>query len=276
MWSLGEASLRIWPWLTAAVAGWVAYRWILWSRRGFDFQDEGAYLLISQNPWQNSSPSFYGFLLHPLYLLSLQDPGLYRLLSVLLLAAAAGACAYTWWRRQEVPLRALQSKAGIAALCMTGALLVYSDGQRTPSYNTLVFFGALLAWTGYFGLSLGATLRRGCWWLLVLGIVLAFLAKWPAGVILAALFVFLAWKNRLYQPGDGVVIFGALLVFGVFIWGGIGKQGMQDIWRMTKSDNVRRRDGRDVCKVMYFMYVLYFYVFWQIVFAYSFQTYSGV
>jgi hypothetical protein len=54
------------------------------------------------------------------------------------------------------------------------------------------------------------------------------------------------------------------------------KQGMQDIWHMTKSDNVRRRDGRDVCKVMYFMYVLYFYVFWQIVFAYSFQTYSGV
>ena len=97
-WSLGEASLKIWPWLTAAVAGWVAYRWILWSRRGFDFQDEGAYLLISQDPWKNASPSFYGFVLHPLYLLSFQDPGWFRLLSALLLAAAGGACAYVWWR----------------------------------------------------------------------------------------------------------------------------------------------------------------------------------
>jgi len=50
------------------------------------------------------------------------------------------------------------------------------------------------------------------------------------------------------------------------------KQGMQDIWRMTTSDE----EMAGMCKVMYFMYVLYFYVFWQIVFAYSFQTYSGV
>lgn len=227
-WSLGEASLRIWPWLTAAVAGWVAYRWILWSCRGFDFQDEGAYLLISQNPWQNSSPSFYGFLLHPLYLLSLQDPGWYRLLSVLLLAAAGGACAYTWWRRQEMPLRALQSKAGVVTLCMTGALLVYSDGQRTPSYNTLVFFGALLAWTGYCGLGLGIALRRGCLALLVAGITLTFLAKWPAGVLLAALFIFLVWKNRLSRSGDGSFVSFVLFFAGMISWAWIGKQGIQD------------------------------------------------
>jgi len=106
------------------VAGWVAYPWILWSRRGFDFQDEGAYLLISQDPWKNASPSFYGFVLHPLYLLSFQDPGWFRLLSALLLAAAGGACAYVWWRRQGMSPQEPTLKAGLAALFITGALLV--------------------------------------------------------------------------------------------------------------------------------------------------------
>ena len=225
---VGAFFSRLWPWLTTAVAGWVAYRWILWSRRGFDFQDEGAYLLISQDPWKNASPSFYGFVLHPLYLLGFQDPGWFRLLSVLLLAGAGGACAYVWCRRQGMCPGVLGWKTGVMALLATGALLVYSDGQRTPNYNTLVFFGALVAWTGYFGLGLEAGFRRASLWALVIGIGLAFLAKWPAGFLLVILFVSLLWKNRLVRTGDAGVVWQALLLTGIVSLGWIGKQGIQD------------------------------------------------
>ena len=224
----GQQTLRIWPWLAWATAVWVGWRWWQGSWTGFEFQDEGAYLLISHDPWRNSSPSFYGFVLHPLYLLAGRDPGWFRILSVVCLVAAAWGCATAWWKRESPTPAGPLVRAGVTTLLVTGSLLVYSDGQRTPSYNTLVFFGALLAWTGYFRLGAGTGFRRGAWWLMAAGLVLAFLAKWPAGVLMAALFVALVWQNRLYGAGDGGVIFRALLFAGMacLLW--IGGRGIAD------------------------------------------------
>ena len=77
---IGQKTLMVWPWLAGITALWVALRWVGWSRQGFDFQDEGSYLLIAQDPWRNIFSSLYGFVLHPLYLLSFRDPGWFRLL----------------------------------------------------------------------------------------------------------------------------------------------------------------------------------------------------
>lgn len=224
----GKKTLRLWPWLTCGVASWVAWRWISCAWGGFDFQDEGSYLLVSENPWRNSFSSLYGFVLHPLYLLSGQDPGWFRLLSVLVLLVGGWGLAWVWWRRAGTLPEHPFLRTGIAAVLISGALLVYSDGRRTPSYDTLVFFGALLAWGGYLGLWHGNSFRIWAWFALVNGILLAFLAKWPAGTLLVALFLLLIWKHRLAQRRDGIPVVGILSVVVLFwIWW-VGWEGLQN------------------------------------------------
>lgn len=226
-------TLKIWPWLAALVAAWVGYRWILWSRRGFDFQDEGSYLLLSQDPWRNTFSSLFGFVLHPLYLLSFQDPGWFRLNSVLVLAAAAMGCAYAWWVRNKIFSGDILGKLGVAALLITGALLVYSDGRRTPSYDTLVFLGALVAWAGYFGLGEERGLRFWSWCAIANGLFFSFLAKWPSGVLMVPLFFWMIWKNNLWRRSDLALVLALTFSLAAFWTWWIGIQAIRETAQMV-------------------------------------------
>ena len=227
---IGQKTLRVWPWLAGAAALWLALRWMGWSRQGFDFQDEGSYLLIAQDPWRNMFSSLFGFVLHPLYLLSFRDPGWFRLLSLVFLAGAALGCAWVWCKRERI---SFSPRTGVAAFLISGALLVYSDGQRTPSYNTLVFFGTLLAWTGYFGLWQEKDRRFWPWCAIINGIALAFLAKWPSGVLLVPLLGWLIWKNKLWRRSDLFLVIGPVVLVGVFWFWWIGKTAIMQTARMV-------------------------------------------
>lgn len=231
--TIGIKTLKIWPWVAAGVAAWLVCRWAFWSRRGFDFQDEGSYLLLAQDPWRNTFSSLFGFVLHPLYLLSFQDPGWFRLASVLFLAAAALGCAYAWWVRSKNFSGDILGRAGIAALLITSSLLVYSDGRRTPSYDTLVFFGALVAWAGYFGLWEEKGLRFWSWGAIVNGLFFAFLAKWPSGILMLPLFFWIIWKNNLWRQSDLGLVLALVFSLATFWTWWIGIQGIRETAQMV-------------------------------------------
>jgi len=205
---------RAWPWVALAVAVWVGFRWIAGSGAGFEFTDEGLYFLAAQDPWRNVHSTHFGFFLHPLYELAGRNPGAYRCLALLVLLGAAWVCAGTWksWQRLG------KNDAGFAhaatALILSGALLVFSNGRRTPAYDYLVFLGALLAWAGFFRIDASRGRDRGGWVLLAAGLWTAAYGKWAVAVVLAGLFGILG-SARQVPWRQGVLPFAATMTLGL-------------------------------------------------------------
>jgi len=64
--------------------------WVANADRGLQMTDEASYLLIAQDPWNmGGHTSFYGFLLHPLWVLSGGHVGPFRLAGFFILVVAA-------------------------------------------------------------------------------------------------------------------------------------------------------------------------------------------
>jgi len=221
----------LWPWLVWALAVWVGWRWIGESGRGFEFLDEGLYFLAAHDPWKNIHSTQFGFALHPLYTLAGRDPGIYRILCLLPLLAAAGVCAICLWRWQRPAWNDRGAAGSAGALILTGALLVFSDGRRTPAYDYLVLVGGLLAWAGFFV----ADFTRGAhplgWVLLAAGLLIASFGKWAVAVVLAGLFASLLWVRKI-PPVAGFFPFAVTLgagLTGAFFW--IGPEALRLSWQ---------------------------------------------
>jgi hypothetical protein len=188
------------------------WRWIYWSSHGFEFTDEGLYLLAAQDPWKNTFSTFFGFLLHPLFLLSKGDLGLYRVLALVLLIGIAGVLAISYVRFLRISRGWVQFASLIAII--SASLLVFSDGRRTPGYDYLVLAGALVAWAGYFSLRSHALGSIGGFLLLSTGLIICAFGKWVVAVLLLGIFLILLGTKKLLTTRK-IILWASLLALGL-------------------------------------------------------------
>ena len=115
---------------------------------GLEMSDEGAYLLVAGDPWYAPAHgSFYGFALHPLWILCGQTVTGFRWGGLLVWLAACFYFANAVVR--TIPSFGSPRPYRIPSGWIFGSLLVagfvlYSDGVRTPNYNWLSHVGAAL------------------------------------------------------------------------------------------------------------------------------------
>ena len=188
------------------------WRWIYWSRHGVEFTDEGLYLLAAQDPWKNTFATFFGFLLHPLFLLSRCDLGLYRVLALVLLVGIAGILAISYVRFLQISFGWVQLASATAII--SASLLVFSDGRRTPGYDYLVLAGALVAWAGYFSLRSRALGSIGGFFLLSSGLIICAFGKWVVALLLLVIFLILLGTKKLLTPRK-MILWASLLALGL-------------------------------------------------------------
>jgi hypothetical protein len=188
------------------------WRWIYWSKHGFEFTDEGLYLLAAQDPWKNTFSTFFGFLLHPLFLLSNSDLGFYRVLALVLLIGIAGILAISYIRFLRIT-RGWVQLASVSAI-ISASLLVFSDGRRTPGYDYLVLAGALVAWAGYFSMRSLALGSIGGFLLLSTGLIICVFGKWVVALLLLGMFLILLGRKNLLTPRK-IILWAGLLALGL-------------------------------------------------------------
>jgi len=188
------------------------WRWIYWSSHGFEFTDEGLYLLAAEDPWKNTHSTLFGFLLHPLFLLSRCDIGLYRVLALVLLICVAGILAISYIRFIRISRGWIQLAFVVAII--SASLLVFSDGRRTPGYDYLVLAGALVAWAGYFSIRSLASGSIGGFLLLSTGVIICAFGKWVVALLLLGMFLILLGTKKLLTPGK-IILWTGLLTVGL-------------------------------------------------------------
>lgn len=214
--------------LGAAIA--LVFHWAWFCRHGLEFTDEGLYLLVAEQPRRNVSVSLYGYVWHGLIILAGGDLGLFRMLGLAGVLAAGGLLAWSWGvTRGGMLFRG----AGVWAVCgviLSGSLLVFSDGRRTPGYDTLVFLGAVLGWSGYFLLAGQRTFHGFSWVLLITGILVCAMSKWVAALLLTPVWVFLLCHGGQNSP-RAWLRFVFLLVAGAGAMGTwVGSEGLASAW----------------------------------------------
>jgi len=222
---------RLWPWLVLALAAWIGWKWIGESRHGLEFLDEGLYFLAAHDPWKNIHSTQFGFALHPLYVAAGRDPGAYRILGLFPLLAAAWLCAVCLWRWQKPAGSERRLSWAATGLILSGALLVFSDGRRTPGYDYLVLIGALVGWAGFLVADFTRGTRPLGWMLLAAGLLIAGFGKWAVALVLAGLFACLLGLRKV-PVSAGFFPFGATLgagLTGAFFW--IGPEALRLSWQ---------------------------------------------
>jgi len=118
--------------------------------RGFDFSDEGVYLLDFQNPAASQTGfTFYQYVGAGLYRIVAQTIPALRIAGFVLLAAAT---AFFWWRLlvflRQSGLSVWASRGeetGFFLVVMVSVLPAFCWPPPTPSYNTFAGFGLLVA-----------------------------------------------------------------------------------------------------------------------------------
>jgi len=202
---------------------------LYWSSRGFDFTDEGYYLVWISNPWlYRASVSQFGYVYHPVYALLSGDVALLRQTGMLVTYGLAVLCMWCLLRAIDVPRVGSWSKGLVLFGTPVAALSAYSTWLPTPNYNLLAFQGMLLAMAGL----LLVTSPKGEGWTRFLGALLlgsggwlTFMAKPTSAIGLAALALLFAcvagaraWRPLLWSCLFAVV----LLVAGAYaIDGGV-------------------------------------------------------
>lgn len=223
-----------WPWVALAAAAWVGFRWIGESGAGFEFTDEGLYFLAAQDPWKNIHSTHFGFFLHPLYELAGRSPGIYRCLALLVLLGAAWVCAGAWRSWQRLGKDDTGFAHAATALILSGALLVFSNGRRTPAYDYLVFLGALLGWAGFFRIDASRGRDHGGWILMAVGLLVAAFGKWVVALVMTGLFAALISARNV--PGrSGLRTFCTVWAVGLataYFW--IGSEALVLSWRESR------------------------------------------
>lgn len=188
--------------VASAAASLAILGWILWfCRFGLDFADEGYYLVSIAAPDRYTvSPTQFGFVYHPLYLLVhggiaalrqgniLLTFGLTWWVAAVCLAEIFGAAAMPRWSRWIV-----------AAAFATVSLMFLRLWLPTPSYNWLAFQGVMVTGAGMLLAQREASPRSVAGWIVIgLGGTLVFLAKpTTAAVTGACVLIYLAIAGKL-------------------------------------------------------------------------------
>ena len=197
-------------WTNAALAAgiWASFLvpfllLIATADRGLEMTDEGSYLLIAQNPWFTlGHGTFFGFALHPLWLLSGQHLAPFRILGFVLGAGVGWVFARALELRlgRTTGLRGWM-RAGLYGGMMVASLGIYVDGIRTLCYNWLAWCGGSLflaailcpenqGWRRWMWTGLGA-----------LGWVILLLGKWGAALVLLVGVVGVLFFRRAKEKG---------------------------------------------------------------------------
>lgn len=160
--------------------GWV----LLLCRSGFDFTDEGSYLIWISDPWlYHASISQFGFVYHPLYKLVGGDIALLRQANVLIIFALAFGLStalfrsiFTGWVHAAPSQRA--SLVAVASVTAAASLSVFDVWAPLPNYNALNYQSLMLVATGVLLIDRELSRRGIAGWILI-GVAgwLCFLAK---------------------------------------------------------------------------------------------------
>lgn len=177
---------------------------------GFDISDEGFYLTTAAHPEdENRLPSFFGWMLHPLYrvvgssLLLFRSTGLALLfLSGTTLARGALAQSPNWRKHAIAPV-------------IAGALTYYAAGMPTPSYNLVTACG-LQVCLGSLLIALRGESRPSAWAALsgAMGSVAA-LSKPPAAllvIVFACILAVCSWRMLRFFLGGALFVLTILAV----------------------------------------------------------------
>jgi hypothetical protein len=210
--------------VAALAAGLALLGWVLWAcGRGFDFSDEGFYLLSISEPWlYQASVLQFGFIYHPLYLLCDGDLSLLRRANVALtfgVACLLGAVFYSKLASDETVSK---WRTGIwSCILATSSLAFFSPWLPTPSYNSLAFQALLLGTTGLIWAEREVDRRSVTGWLFGgVAIALAFWAKPTTALAFSILAGAYLWASKKFRLSLFCVSLGAtglLLAAGAWL-----------------------------------------------------------
>ena len=219
-----EAALRLLLCAIAVVGPVSVLALLIWARdRGFDFTDEGMYLLSAQHPEEiHVSATLAYVYLAPLLRLVDGDVAAFRVLGYGLVVFAASVLWFGVRRAVGNRDSDLLGSFGGFAVVLAGALLYYVWFLPTPSYDLLnavsvsMFGGALLSGLGW-SVAGRAWLAASAW--LVAGVVIGFDAfvKLPTAASLAmlALLAVLFWPALSPRSRLSALIVG---LCGSLLW----------------------------------------------------------
>lgn len=201
----------------AATAGLLG--WVLWAcGRGFDFTDEGLYLVWSHNPYAYpSSITQFGFLYHPMEWLLGGNVALLRQANVLLTFGLAwiAASVFLAWATGGTATKI--SRLVTSAAFAGSSLVFFQLWLPSPNYNSLTFQAFLVTLIGLVKIDGNrARFNYGPWLIVALGGWLAFMAKPTSALALALLCAFyLLCARKLSVRGVAASLFGAAALFVV-------------------------------------------------------------
>lgn len=204
--------------------------WVLWyCRYGFDFTDEGFYLVWISNPFKYSvSVTEFGFIYHPLYVLLDGNIAALRQANILITFFLAWALGNIFLVTVFVdrPLERAP-RLTISGAISTASLVMLSTLPSTPSYNWLALQALVIAAIGLLLADKKAAVGSILGWLLIgVGGWLAFMAKPPTAIALglcSGFYLLMARKLSVrllsfsFATTVGLLVLTALTVDGSII-----------------------------------------------------------
>jgi hypothetical protein len=194
---------------------------------GFDFTDEGFYLLSIAKPFQytGATVTFFSFVYHPLYELAHGDIGLLRMssygITFILSCLTCGALFFRFFKiANSVRSGLLVSLSALAAIASSSLLITAFELPQSPSYNTLLWQAMLL--------GVGALLLIDAQWprlatvgsvLFGISCALAGLAKPPSAIafMLVGLLCLLI-QSQLSLRRLAIMAGAGGILLAIFVW----------------------------------------------------------
>ncbi len=208
--------------LAAGAAAAALLGWVLWAcGRGFDFTDEGLYLIWLHNPHAYAaSVTQFGFVYRPLDWLLGGDIALLRRANVLLTFGLAWTAAYQLLSRMVDEPAAKGTRLAISLAFAGSSLAFFQLWMPSPGYNSLAFQALLVTLIGLL-LAAGARTRASDagWFLIVAGGWLAFMAKPTTALALAAISaIYLVLARKLSVRGVLISLAGGAVLLVMSAW----------------------------------------------------------
>jgi hypothetical protein len=198
--------LRVFLLLICLACTLLALGWILGNcTRGFDFTDEGYYLVWMARPFRYDwSLSQFGFIYHPLYILLGGNIGLLRQANVLMIFGLGCLLAHTFLRI-GLP-NVYESRFQLAILSAAIAIVPLMQLKLwlpTPNYNSLCLQALLLTVTGALLAGPHRSRATDCGWILIaIGGWLALMAKPSTAAALAPMVaMYLGFARKMSVRG---------------------------------------------------------------------------